>query len=267
MEDQEIQAILDNIKCYGSAHGTGKARHKLLAEDIGFKIGQKADYVFITSCHFPTRLPDTFQALKEIFHHFQIDYTLLPEEYCCGSEPLLPPAIRSRDAERLNSTMATCQNLVLKNIKQAETLGAKYIVIFCTGCDLIYTSLKSRINQEVIFYTELIDRYFTGGRLNLKADYFAGCYRGRRILKLEPINLPSALSVLGKIEGLELNPLNNTLCCMRPDEMEELFASRQSDTIINICTGCHWSMTNSPSRPDNVRLLMLPEVVWASLQS
>ncbi len=267
MANQEIKEILDNIETYGVSTGSGENRHKLLTEDVGFRTGEKADYVFITSCRFPTHLPNTFQALKQIFHHFQIDYTLLPEEYCCGAEPLLQPAIKSRDAERLKSTMELCQDLILKNVKQAEALGAKYIVTFCTGCNLIYTSLKPRINQEVLFYTELIDRYFTGGKLNLKADYFAGCYRGRRILKLDPINLGSALSVLNKIEGLELNHLNNTLCCMRPNELNELSASARTDTIINICTGCYWSMCNSPSRSDTTKLLMLPDVVWASLQN
>ena len=264
MEDREI---IDNIETYGVFKGSGEDRYKLLTEEMGFKVGEKADYVLLTGCQLPATIPEALRALKEILSYLQVNYTLLAKEYCCGYFPLVTPALKSRDTERLDSIMELAHSWVFRNIKQAEALGAKSIVTFCTGCDIIYSRFRPQINQEVIFYTELINRYFNGGKLNLKADYYAGCYRGRQKLDVEPINLESSLSVLSKIDGLELNHLDNRLCCVRPNELNELDASLKTNTMINICTGCHLTMKRSSIHKDTTKFLMLPDIVWASLQT
>ena len=111
-----------------------------------------------------------------------------------------------------------------------------------------------------------MDRYFPGGKLSLEADYYAGCYRFRRRITQTAIDVGAATRVLSKIQGLNVNYLDNSLCCYVPPHMEKLGSCLKTKTIINICTGCYHSMHRSLQHKGEYSLKMLPEVVWESIE-
>ncbi len=204
------QTLVDNIRKHGSYQKSAERRSKVL-KDSGFKIGQKAEYVFIPGCGYPELVPHVFRALRELMDSFGISYTLLSREYCCGAI-LAQAAIRAGDAEEIAKVNAFSREFILENFKQAKELGAKSIVFFCPGCEHYYDNLAGETDLEVISYYELLDRYFKGGRLDLEADYYAGCFRFRRKLTQKPVDIEPARRVLERIIGLRLDLLDNNLC-------------------------------------------------------
>lgn len=120
-----------------------------------------------------------FKVLKELMDYFGISYTLLPRENCCGY-PVAQPAVMAKNDGEIAKAKELSKGFIPENFGQAKALGAKSIVFFCAGCEPHYANMEKEIDLEVISYYELIDRYFKGGKLDLEADYYAGCYRFRR---------------------------------------------------------------------------------------
>ena len=260
------EKILENIRRYGVCEDSGEARYKVLVEDIGFKMDQKAEYVVIGGCFQPECMPDVFRALKDIFEHLKMDYTFLSREYCCGWVPLGQPAVMAKNEEDIAKFKELSQSFVVENFRQAEALGAKSIVLFCAACEPSYSNCRDATQLEIISHVELLDRYFQGGRLNLEVDYYPGCYRFRRRITTEPIDVEPAMRVLQKIEGLEVNQLDSNLCCYIPPHLEQLTGSLKTNNLVTICTGCYINLKQYLQEKGNYRVRMLPEIVLEALE-
>lgn len=93
------EKLVDNIRAYGTYMDSGEGRRRALVEDIGFRIGEKAEYVIISGCVQPEGMPHVLWALKDMLDHFQIECSLLSKEYCCGWIPLGQPAVMVKNEE------------------------------------------------------------------------------------------------------------------------------------------------------------------------
>jgi len=257
---------VENIKKYGAYKDTGDRRRKILRDDIGYRMDEKADYVTIGGCLLPEAMPHAFKALKDVMEKLAIDYTMLSREYCCGWVPLGQPAVRAKNEEDIGRAREIARDFILRNFKQAEELGARSIVIFCAACEPNYSNYRHETNLEIISYMDLLNRHFDGGRLNIEADYYAGCYRFRRKITTTPLDLEPARQVLNKIDGLKLNYADNNLCCHIPPHLEKLSDSLKSDTIIALCSGCYNQLTKVLRDKGNFQIKMLHEVVAASME-
>lgn len=260
------EKAIENIRTYGVYQDSGAGRHKVLFEDLGLNAEKKAEYVIITGCVQPEGMPHVFSALKNVLERLQINYTFLTKEYCCGWMPLGQPAVMTKNEEDIARSKVLAGEFVQENFRQAKSLGAKSIALFCSACEPTYSNYKHMTDLEVISYTELLDRHFDGGKLNLDADYYAGCYRFRKRITSSPLDLEPTLRVFDKIEGLRINHLDNTKCCYIPPHLESLAQGIKSRTIINICTGCHYNLEKSLKDKGDYQFKMLPEVVWESIQ-
>jgi hypothetical protein len=118
---------------------------------------------------------------------------------------------------------------------------------------------------EVILQGDLLDRYFTGGKLEAEIDYYAGCYRFRRKITTNPVDVEAAARVMGKIKGIKVNNVDNKLCCYIPPHLEQLKGALKSDTVVNICSGCYHNLKNSLAGDGSKRVKMLPEIVWEAI--
>jgi Fe-S oxidoreductase len=227
---------------------------------------EKANYVLIGGCLLPEAMPHVFKGLKEIIEKLKIDYTMLSTEYCCGWGPLGQPAVRAKNEKEITKAKEIGRDFILRNFNQAKDLGAKSIVLFCSACEPNYSNCRHETSLEIISYIDLINRYFEGGKLDMEADYYAGCYRFRRKMTNRSLNLESAKQVLNKIEGLKVNFLDSNLCCYIPPHVEKIFDSLKSCNIINICSGCHSQLNNLLKDRGNFQIKMLPEIVAASIE-
>jgi Fe-S oxidoreductase len=257
---------IENIKNHGAYKETGEGRVKVLRDEIGYRMDEKADYVVIGGCLLPEEMPHVFKALKVIIEKLKIDYTMLSTEYCCGWVPLGQPAVRAKNEEEISKAREIGRDFILRNFKQAEELGADSIVVFCAACEPSYSNYRHETSLEIISYIDLINRYFDGGKLNMEADYFAGCYRFRRKMTNMPLDLEPAKQVLNKIEGLKINYLDSDLCCYIPPHVEKVFDSLKTSNIINICSGCYIQLNNILKDKGNFQIKMLPEIVAASIE-
>ncbi len=256
------QKVIENIKNYGSFRDSGEGRRKVL-RDLGFKLDQKADYVLISGCLQPEALPQVFHALKMLFERLKINYTMLSKEYCCGWVPLGQPAVVSKNETDIAQVKELARGSIVQNYRQAEALGAKSIALFCAPCEPNYSNYREQTSTEVISYTELLNRHFNSGKLNLAIDYYAGCYRFRRRITEQPLDVEPAVRILSKITGLKVNYLDNKLCCYIPPHLEQLTASIKNRVVATICTGCYQSLRRKLG--DKYEVKMLPEILVESL--
>lgn len=259
------QKLVENIKAHGIYKDSDEGRRRIL-EGAGFRIGEKAEYALITGCANTENMPQVFYALRELLDHLQIDSTLLSTEYCCGWVPVGQPAVFAKNEEDIAKSKEISREFVLGNFRQAEELGAKSLVLVCAACEPTYTNYAGETDLEIISYSELLDRYFKGGKLDLEVDYYSGCYRFRRRITTEPVDLEPPVRVLNKIEGLKVNYLDNNLCCYIPPHMEQLSDTLTTKTAVTICFGCTGNLTKNLKEKGDYQVKMLPEIVLESVR-
>jgi Fe-S oxidoreductase len=261
------EKLIADIRESGIAQGTAEVdqRAKLL-KDLGLWSGDKAEYALIASCFLPSLVPESLKAFRLLLEHYKIDYTLLRKEHCCGNI-LLRQASKDKTGDELRKADALAREFLDNNLIQARQVGAKKILAFCVGCDLVYSRFKDSVPEEILWYPTLLARLFKGGRLEMEADYYAGCHYFYRRLNDSLPDLDSAMEVLNRIEGLRLNPLDSRLCCTRPQQLESLLGSIKTKTVITPCGGCAMGLAEALEASGDCRVVMLPEVVWAAISN
>lgn len=257
--------VVEKIDKYGDCRGASSKKTGILVDQLGFPIGQKAEYAIITGCFQAESMPHVLKAFKNILDHYGVSYTLLPREHCCGWMPLGQPAVMAKDQKAIAEFKQVSKSFIAKNAAQAEALGARSIVLFCGACEPHYTNMKDGIRQEVISFYDLMDRHFTAGRLDGEIDYYAGCYRFRRRLTDSPVDVSPAVNILKRIEGLKVNYLDNSKCCYVPAHLEQLMGTVRSSSVVNICSGCYYNLAQKLRDGKSARSRMLPEVVWSAI--
>jgi Fe-S oxidoreductase len=257
---------IENIRKYGTAIGTGERKRQILVEEVGFPIGKAAENVIIAGCFQAEGMPHVFHAFKNLLDHFKIDYTLLNKEYCCGWMPIGQPAVIAKNEEDIARFKEISREFIVENFRQAKELGAKSIVLCCGACEPNYTNYKDLTELEVIPYHELIDRYFKSGKVERKIDYYPGCYRFRRRITDKPVDVEPAVRVLKKIKGLEINYIDDKLCCNIQPHMDQIMGALKSSSVVNICTGCYYSLNAKLRDKPGLQVKMLPEIVWEALK-
>ena len=263
MKEQEK---IENIKTSGVYHDDGENRKRILFEEIGVPADQEAEYVFLSGCHQPEGMPQVFKALKDLLEHFGVKYTFLSKEFCCGWLPLLQPAVIAKDNEKLSELRGVAQEFMQNNIRQAEELKAKAIVTVCSACEPNYSELKDTTKLEILHYPEFLDRFFEGGKLDLQADYYLGCYRFRRMITKKELDVASMDALLAKVDALKLNRIDSTWCCFVPKHMEKILESINNNLIITTCSGCMANLERMTKEKENFKVKLLPEIVWEALK-
>ncbi len=257
------QKMIDRVMANGTFRDPVKRQR--VFEEVGFKIGKKADYAIIAGCGQPEAMPHVLRAFKQLLDHLKVSYTMLAKEYCCGWAPLAQPAVIAKNDESIARAKEVSAGFIVENFRQAEALGAKTIALFCAACEPIYTNY-SGTKPEVISYSELLARHFTAGLLNTEIDYYAGCYRFRRRMTSEPVNTGAALQLLSRVRGLKVNHVDNRLCCYIDPHMEQLTASLKTKTVATICTGCYAGLQHALKDKGGFQVKMLPELLLESVR-
>lgn len=256
--------IVENIRTHGTCFGRGDEKRNSL-DEIGFPVGRNAEYVIIAGCFQPLRMPHVLKAFKNILDNYSVRYTLLEKEYCCAWGLIGRTAVLSKNEEDVARSKELSQEFIQENFRQAKLLGAKSIVLFCGACEPAYTNYRDLTDLEIISQYELIDRYFKGGRLDAEIDFYAGCYRFRRPITDRPVDVAPAMRLLNKIEGLNVNHLNDKLCCYIPPLMDKLTDSIKTGEVVNICTGCYHNLKEKLKGNESIRVSMLAETVWQAI--
>ena len=258
------QKVIDKIRTQGRWKGNVEGWHSLLA-DMGFRIGEKAEHVIINGCNQPEDSPDAFLAFKHLLDYLKIDHALLEKQYCCGWEALGKPAWTDGNGEDFARWQEFSRESVIKNYRQAEALGAKDITVFCAACEASYTHNAEETSLEILTQSQLLDRYYPGGKLDMEIDYCPGCYRFRRGITDKPLDLAAPLRLLNRIEGLRVNYPDNNLCCRIPSDNDQLAESIKTRTVVTICVACTINIARNLRNKGDYQVKMLPEILWEAL--
>ncbi|MBT4512491.1 MAG: (Fe-S)-binding protein [Chloroflexi bacterium] len=255
--------MITKIREGGVAQGASQieARNQLLQQELGFRAGGKAEYALITSCFNPYLEPQDMKAFAKLLEYYEVDYTLLPKEYCCG-DPFFLHAIDEKHEGDLSQADDLAREFFEENLKQVRQAGASKILAYCAGCEMIFQRTGGDISEQIMWHPTLLAQLFKGGKLELKADYYSGCHRYRKALNITP-DLDSVLAALNRIEGLELNHLDSSLCCMNAEQIESLVPTIKHKTIITPCSGCTLFLRKALAEQSDYRVFMLSEVLWA----
>ena len=259
------EKLIENIRQYGTYKDDGSGKRRVL-DEIGYPVGENADYAIIMGCVQPESMPHVLRDLKVLLDYLGVSYTLLPKEYCCGWLAIGQPAVMAKNEADIAGYREISREFINENFKQAKELGVKSIVLFCAACEPSYTNCADMTDLEIISYSELLDRHWKGGRLDRTVDYYAGCYRFRRRVTSEPVDIEPAVRLLGKVDGLEVNHLDSTRCCYIPPHMEELAGTVANDTVVTICTGCYHNLTRNLADKPDCHVKMLPEVLLEAVR-
>lgn len=260
------EKLVESIRKHGTFRDDGSGRRRVF-DEIGYPIGENAEYAIIMGCFQPEAMPHVLRDLKALLDFLEVSYTLLPKEYCCGWMPIGQPAVMARNEEDIAGYREVSREFVHENFRQAKELGATSIALFCGACEPSYTNCADATDLAVISYSELLDRHWKGGRLDKTIDYYAGCYRFRRRITSEPVDTGHAARLLSKVEGLEVNHLDSTRCCYIPPHMEELAGSVVNETVVAICTGCYQNLRRTLAEKVDCQVRMLPEVLLEAVRS
>jgi heterodisulfide reductase subunit B len=258
--------MIDRIREAGILQGVEQVeeRSRRLRETCGFRVAETAEYALIASCFSPYLSPGDMTAFRKLLDHFDVDYTLLPKEYCCGAMFCMHALGEKHqgDAERADEL---AREFLDRNLEQARAVGASKIVAYCAGCETIFRRLNDSFPEEMLWHPTLLAQLFQGGELHLRADFYSGCHRFRRAFIGSMPDVDSIVAALNKIQGLELHHLDSELCCTDSDQLESLVSSVEHDAIIVPCASCALSLAKAMAGKRKCRLLRVSEVLWASI--
>jgi heterodisulfide reductase subunit D len=221
--------LLEAVRADAVAHGFGPDEHKRFAEAIATKhnpydekheertawlkeaigetkLSKKPDYVYFVGCTASYRQKNIAIATARVFKKLGLNFTVMEEEYCCGS-----PLLRT-------GRWDLAREVAKHNIEEVEKTGATMIITSCAGCYKVWTHdyakenygkvLGVEHNFKVLHTTELLSDFLNKGKLKLngsvkaKVTYHDPCHMGRNLGEKGLYEAPRNL--LKAIPGIEL---------------------------------------------------------------
>ncbi|MHA1429705.1 MAG: heterodisulfide reductase-related iron-sulfur binding cluster [Candidatus Freyarchaeota archaeon] len=234
-----MEESVKRIMSQGSILESGKQRHYLLKYGLGLNMDKEAKYTIIAGCNNPFGLFKPFNDFVELMRLFDVDYTFLKKEYCCGNL-----AYRGISAEERPKMEEYSRQFIENNLKQAKKLGSEAIVTFCCVCAYLYNRFfgEEYEGMRILYFPEFLLETMKGSpRLDREVAYYEGCYRYQK--ELAPgakINLKSNHELLNRIEGLRVNQVPSNVCCI--DNVQKIIDTVNGQgvhTVITSCTGCY----------------------------
>nr|MDO8082647.1 heterodisulfide reductase-related iron-sulfur binding cluster [Candidatus Freyarchaeota archaeon] len=204
---------------YGEPHSERFSKVKAAKKEKEKEKGNP-EVVYFVGCTSAYRNPEIAEAVLRILDKAKVNYTILDDEWCCGS-PILRTGYRKHAEE-----------LMKHNQRAINSLKAKTIITSCAGC---YKTLKQdypeqgfSLDAEILHASEYIQRLIDEKKIKLDkkvkklVTYHDPCHLGRHS---EIYDAPRKL--LEQIPGVELVEMEfnreNAHCCGSGAGMEATY--------------------------------------------
>ena len=199
------ESIKENHNPYRTDH---KKRMKWIKK-LGIEIKPEAEILYYVGCTASYRVDEIAKATVKIFEKLHLDFTVSPDEWCCGS-----PLLRTGHYD-------DALKLMEHNIKLIEKIKAKTVLFSCAGC---YRAFKDDYKNElgklpfkVQHVSEFLSDLIKKGKLKIQGNekvitYHDPCHLGRHMkVYEEPRNVINAVPKT-KLNEMDRNRMN-AWCC------------------------------------------------------
>ncbi len=233
-------------------------------------IAKGSDIALFAGCTYPLRLPGTMKNLARVFSAAGLTFSLLDDEWCCGSV-----ALRVGDVGAAKET-------ILHDIEQVKASGARAVFALCAGC---YRTMSKdwpiiaggALPFEVLHVTQVLADLMGKKRIRLapRADqkhvaFHDPCHLGRHMGVYEPPR-----DVIRALPGTTLAELprnrGNAWCCgagggvksQYPDLARDIARNRieeatreKIDVLLSSCPFCVSNLQDA-THPGSVTLQVI----------
>ncbi|MGQ9720515.1 MAG: (Fe-S)-binding protein [Candidatus Jordarchaeum sp.] len=242
------------------------------------EVPKTADTLLYFGCVTAYRYGETGRAIVELLKKAGYDFTITPDEGCCGMHPYW-------DGE-----MKLSVDIAKENIEIFKKTGAKKIVTACAGCystfKNAYPELVDNFDFELVHFSELLLELIKNGKLKLKktnpmkVTYHDPCHLGRHSGVFD-----APREVIKSIPGVELVEMEHSgrdsQCCGGgggyftefPEDAVEIAEKRVreaeetgADALVTTCPLCKTNLDLAIKRLDsNLKLYDLSDLVLEHL--
>jgi Fe-S oxidoreductase len=240
---------------------------------------EKASVVFFVGCTSSYREKEIAKDTVKLLDKIGVDYTILPNERCCGSVLLRLGRKKSFDS------------LTTHNIEAVKKTGAKTLITSCAGC---FRTWKIDVPAEgykydfsVLHITEYLDRLIQEGKAFFKATkpvkvtYHDPCHLGRHAEVYE-----APRRVISSVENVKLVEMETNKryahCCgsgggckgsyedladrVAADRIREAEAT-ETDALVTACPFCHRGLVDGAMYINSsMKILDLPTFLLPFIQ-
>ncbi|WXG39982.1 MAG: (Fe-S)-binding protein [Candidatus Freyarchaeum deiterrae] len=242
------------------------------------EVPKTSDTLLYFGCVTAYRYGETGKAIVELLKKADYDFTITPDEGCCGMHPYWDGEIK------------LTADIARENVEIFKKTGAKTIVTACAGCystfKNAYPALVENFDFKVVHFSELLWELIKGGKLKLKkttpmkVTYHDPCHLGRHA---EVFDAPR--EVIKSIPGVELVEMEHhgrdSNCCgggggyftAFPENSVEIAEKRVreaeetgADALVTTCPLCKTNLDLGIKRLDSkLKLYELSELVLEHL--
>ncbi|MCQ5377507.1 MAG: (Fe-S)-binding protein [Candidatus Methanomethylicia archaeon] len=210
------EAIVEKHNPYNEPH---EKRTAWLKEALGEDAFSKnPDYVLFLGCTSSYRQKNIALATAKIFQKLGLKFTVMDDEYCCGS-----PILRTGRWEPV-------ADLAKHNFEEVRKTGAKTVVTSCPGCFKVWSHDYAKENYggvlgiehdfKVLHTTELLSALLKEGKLkfskpiNAKVTFHDPCHMGRNLGEKALYDPPrEILKAIPGVEFVEMERVKNVAWC------------------------------------------------------
>jgi heterodisulfide reductase subunit D len=243
--------------------------------DSDIRLQDEAKLVYFVGCvtSYSGRSQGIAQSISAILNHVGEDWSLMPEEQCCGH-----PLAVSGASQRY-------RQIAEHNVRNIESMGAEVVVSGCPGCCLALREEYPRVlgrslNFKVVHFSQLLDRYVAEGKLSIPklrgtATYHDPCELARlggvvdeprRVLLsfMENFVEPEESGAVGRCcgSGGVLKATNRAMSADMAEKRLAMLDRTGADIITSACPSCDQNLVEALSKlPEPKRVQDLAELV------